>query len=194
MALHRFHRAELLPQPWKNGGGVTTELACLPVGASMAQFDWRVSIAHIASSGPFSAFPGIDRVITLLEGEGVALRSPDEHIGHRLDTPLQPFAFDGAADISAELLGPDCHDFNVMTRRTACQSRVEVLHGATSLPAAHQGLLYNVAGSWRVNGQTLAPDEGLWWTGEPCEWKAEPEGAGAALIAVLIEMHTRATP
>lgn len=194
MALHRFRRADLLAQPWKNGGGVTTELACMPVGASMAQFDWRVSIAHIASNGPFSAFPGTDRVITLLEGAGVALRSPDGQINHRLHTPLQPFSFDGAAQVSAELLGPDCHDFNVMTRRAACKSQVEVLHGATSLPVVRQGLLYSAAGSWRVNAHALAPEEGLWWTDDLCEWKAEPDNAGGALIAVLIEMHMRATP
>lgn len=194
MALHRFRRADLLAQPWKNGGGVTTELACLPVGANMAQFDWRVSIAHIASSGPFSAFPGIDRVITLLEGSGVTLHSPGGHIRHRLDTPLQPFAFDGGAEVAAELLGPDCHDFNVMTRRAACSSQVQIVRQPSTLPAARQGLLFSTAGNWLANGQALAPDEGLWWTDDLCEWQLNPVNTGAALIAVLIEMHTRAIP
>jgi environmental stress-induced protein Ves len=83
--------------PWKNGGGVTREIVCQPPGAGMDSFDWRVSIAHIASDGPFSAFPGIDRVITLLKGGGVHLSSADGQVNHRLGTPLAPFAFAGEA-------------------------------------------------------------------------------------------------
>ena len=98
--------------PWKNGGGVTREIVCLPPGAGMNDFDWRVSIAHIASDGPFSAFPGIDRVITLLSGGGVHLLGDDGQVDHPLDTPLAPFAFAGEAAIHAHLLAGDCHDFN----------------------------------------------------------------------------------
>ncbi len=66
MPWHRFDRATLPATPWKNGGGVTREIVCQPPGAGLAAFDWRVSIATIASDGPFSLFAGIDRVITLL--------------------------------------------------------------------------------------------------------------------------------
>lgn len=59
--------------PWKNGGGMTRELVCQPPDADMDSFDWRVSIAHIASDGPFSSFSGVDRIITLLSGGGVHL-------------------------------------------------------------------------------------------------------------------------
>ena len=104
--LHRFQRADLVATPWKNGGGVTREILSWPPGSTVANFDWRVSIAHIASSGPFSAFPGVDRVITLLEGAGVDLRSSGGAINHSLDHPLVPFAFAGEAPIDARLLGP----------------------------------------------------------------------------------------
>ena len=57
------------PVPWKNGGGSTRELACWPPGAGMDSFAWRVSVATIARPGPFSAFPGVDRQIMLLEDE-----------------------------------------------------------------------------------------------------------------------------
>lgn len=39
----------------------------LPPGAGMDSFAWRVSVATIARPGPFSAFPGVDRQIMLLE-------------------------------------------------------------------------------------------------------------------------------
>ena len=119
MPVVRFERSALPAQPWKNGGGVTREIVCMPPGTGLGQFDWRVSIAHIAGNGPFSAFAGINRVITLLDGPGVHLHSPDGAIDHRLDTPLRPFAFQGEAPVQADLLGgAGCHDFNVMTRRS----------------------------------------------------------------------------
>src|SRR5258707_14720415 len=56
--------------PWKNGGGHTHEIAAHPEGAGMAAFAWRVSIAEIAQDGPFSSFPGVDRTLVLLAGNG----------------------------------------------------------------------------------------------------------------------------
>ncbi|HET8744571.1 MAG TPA: HutD family protein [Ramlibacter sp.] len=194
MPLIRFHRSALPAQPWKNGGGVTREVLCLPEGSGFERFDWRVSIAHIASSGPFSAFPGVDRVITLLEGGGVHLRSADGAIDHRLDTPLAPFAFPGEASVHGELLGTDCHDFNVMTRRAACSARVQVLREPGALPACAQGLLMAVGGGWRANegGEVLQlqADEGLWWHGSDRSWHLVPDSAQSALLAVSIEAKT----
>ena len=42
--------------PWKNGGGVTREVAAHPAGASLEDFDWRVSTAEVRAAGPFSGF------------------------------------------------------------------------------------------------------------------------------------------
>lgn len=193
MPLVRFHRSTLPAQPWKNGGGVTREVLCLPAGSGFERFDWRVSIAHIARSGPFSAFPGIDRVITLLEGGGVHLRSPDGAIDHRLATPLAPFAFAGEAQVHGELLGADCHDFNVMTRRAACSAQVQVLRAASRLPACGQGLLLAVRGGWSLQGEEalrLEADEGLWWHASARSWHLTPASADSALLAVSIEAKT----
>ena len=57
--------------PWKNGGGTTTEVAAFPPGAPLENFGWRVSIAQVARSGPFSLFPGIDRTLALLDRKSV---------------------------------------------------------------------------------------------------------------------------
>lgn len=190
MIIQPFRRADLVAQPWKNGGGFTREVVCRPAGSGMAHFDWRVSIAYIGGSGPFSAFPGIDRVITLLEGPGVHLRSHDGAIGHRLDRALEPFAFPGEANVHADLLGAECHDFNVMTRRSACTAQVQVLRGAMELPAAREGLLLAARGDWQIQGPAprwLGPGEGLWWHAAGAAWHCNPRTPDAALIAVLIE-------
>ena len=77
LTIHRFDRHSLPATPWKNGGGLTREIVCMPHGGGLDSFDWRVSIAHIASNGPFSTFPGVDRVITLLEnGAAHELQAP----------------------------------------------------------------------------------------------------------------------
>ncbi len=54
--------------PWKNGQGWTAEVAISPEGASLDEFDWRISIAGTDHGGPFSSFPGIDRTLLILKG------------------------------------------------------------------------------------------------------------------------------
>lgn len=184
--VHRFRRDDLAAQPWKNGGGVTREILSWPPGSTVSHFDWRISIAHIASCGPFSVFPGVDRVITLLEGAGVVLTATDGSVNHHLSQPLQPFAFKGELPIQADLLGQDCHDFNVMTRRSACSASVQVLSSSTQLPSESHGLLLAQCGQWGANGHTLAAGEGLWWHDAPHAWTLTAQSEEAALIAVLI--------
>ena len=192
MTLHRFTVPDLPAMPWKNGGGVTREIVCLPPGAGMNDFDWRVSIAHIASDGPFSAFPGVDRIITLLSGGGVHLLSEGGEVNHRLDTPLAPFAFAGELPIHARLLAGDCHDFNVMTRRSVCTASLQVLRSACDWPATSQGLLMAVQGSWQLEGdhaQTLLPQHGLWWSEANPTWRLQPQGDDPALLALTLHFH-----
>jgi environmental stress-induced protein Ves len=192
MTLNRFFLPDLPATPWKNGGGVTREIACVPVGSGMADFDWRVSIAQIASDGPFSIFPGVDRVITLLEGGGVHLQTEDGHIEHRLDTPLAPFAFAGEAPVHARLLAGDCFDFNTMTRRAVCRASVQIVRAPTDWPTSTQGLFMSVQGRWLLEGQspeTLVSQQGLWWCDAALAWRLVPQDPGAALLALTFHYH-----
>ncbi len=195
MRWHRFDWAELPNTPWKNGGGTTREIVCQPPGANMNSFDWRVSIATIASDGPFSAFEGVDRFITLLRGGGVHLASDDGTLDHRLDTPLRPFAFPGEARVHGRLLAGACEDFNVMTRRAACHAGVRVLHEAGEASAS-QGLLLATQGVWSAQAEGHAPHAlpvglGLWWdSGTPVRWRLQPRTADAALLVVTIHPQT----
>ncbi len=102
--------------PWKNGGGETVEIAVSPAGAGLADFDWRVSMATVATDGPFSVFPGIDRTLSILDGEGMTLiiegRAPE-----RLTQASEPLPFAADASTSATLIDGTIMDLNVMTRR-----------------------------------------------------------------------------
>lgn len=189
MTLHRFAIADLPPMPWKNGGGSTREVVCQPPGAGMDRFDWRVSIASITQSGPFSVFPGIDRSIALLEGDGVQLRAPG-HFDHRLDTPAQPFAFAGDLAVDCTLLGDASTDFNVMTRRGVVCADVAVHHGAATLPTAMGGVLLALEGGWQLASSQETLDvpagHGVWWAEPVGTWQLQPRTAQARLLAVMI--------
>lgn len=102
-------------RPWKNGGGVTAEIATAPPGTGLEHFDWRLSTAIVASAGPFSHFPGVDRVLCVIEGGPMVLTASGRE--YRLDADTLPFHFTGEADVSARLAGPEVTDFNVMVRR-----------------------------------------------------------------------------
>jgi environmental stress-induced protein Ves len=108
--------------PWKNGGGVTRDVIVSPAGATMDDFDWRVSIAEIASSGPFSRFPGIDRKLAVLEGS-VAL-SVEGAAPVVLDPHAAALDFHGESAIQADLVDGPSMDLNVMTRRGRYNSKL----------------------------------------------------------------------
>lgn len=114
--------ASLVPVPWKNGGGSTTEIAIEPPGALLSDFDWRISLATITQDGPFSIFPGVDRTLALVEGPGLVLSVAN---GGRFvlgdDDIIIEFA--GEAAIEATLGGAPTIDFNVMTRRAVCHHK-----------------------------------------------------------------------
>ncbi|MFF1869114.1 HutD family protein [Kitasatospora herbaricolor] len=124
MAVRVLRAAGRPATAWLNGGGVTREVAGAPEGSGLADFDWRVSLADVGQGGPFSVFPGVDRVITLVDGAGMALTvAGTEHV---LAQPYRPFAFPGDADTGCRLLGGPVVDFNVMTRRGRATAEVAV--------------------------------------------------------------------
>jgi environmental stress-induced protein Ves len=108
--------------PWKNGGGVTREVARCPAHSDLTTFDWRVSIAEVRSSGPFSAFPGVDRRMAVLAGRLSLSIEGREVIAVCPDTP--PVFFPGDVAASAEPVGAAVTDLNVMTRRGSFESRL----------------------------------------------------------------------
>nr|WP_315235782.1 HutD family protein [uncultured Albidiferax sp.] len=185
--MQHFDLANLVAIPWKNGVGTTREIVCQPPGASMDSFDWRISIASITQAGPFSVFPGVDRVIMLLDGAGVRLHAPG--IDHRLATPGQPFAFSGDVALDCDLLGGASTDFNVMTRRSRLQTEVQVLSAAHQMAASAQGLLLALNGAWHL--QCGAHDfrctggQGLWWDAAS-GWQATPLDTHAQLVWVSL--------
>ena len=122
--LRVLRAAEHDRMPCANGGGTTYQVATAPEGADLDTFDWRVSLADVDAGGPFSTFPGIDRVLMVIDGPGMALLVDGRFVPLG---PLDPLTFDGAADTSCTLTGGPTRDLNLMTRRGRCTGTVDVL-------------------------------------------------------------------
>jgi hypothetical protein len=132
--------------PWKNGKGVTLELAIAPADAGLDDFDWRISSARVDSDGPFSHYPGIDRSLGLLSGAGLRLKLPESVI---LDSRHPVLSFAGELDVQAELLDGPLQDFNLMSRRGRWRHRLEYrqLDGELWLDCSEVLFIYCIAGS-----------------------------------------------
>jgi environmental stress-induced protein Ves len=118
--------------PWKNGGGETVEIAVFPPDASVETFDWRISMATVASDGPFSIFPGVDRTLSILSGNGMSLwMDGREAVLMTLSSP--PLAFPADISVEATLVDGPIIDLNVMTRRGRYRHSVERVSGHFSV-------------------------------------------------------------
>jgi environmental stress-induced protein Ves len=147
--------------PWKNGGGVTHE--ALRVPADGPEFRWRVSIATIAASGPFSDFSGYRRHLTLLRGAGMQLQFADGTEAN-LSEDGAHVAFDGGLAAHCELLAGPCTDLNLMVSAAlpAPRVRVQSLVSELTLEAAPRALLlvFAIAGAVVIAGPGAAADAG----------------------------------
>ncbi|MEA2746265.1 MAG: uncharacterized protein QOI41_408 [Myxococcales bacterium] len=128
--MRRLTPADYRSMPWRNGGGTTTEILVAPEGASLSgersaeRFLYRVSIANVATDGPFSRFPGYDRHIMLLAGAGMTL---DAGAHGRIDLEaFEPRTFSGDWDVTGVLLDGAVRDFNLMVDRHRATSALVV--------------------------------------------------------------------
>lgn len=105
---------------WKNGAGWTSEILRVP---GSGDWDWRLSIAEIDADAPFSAFPGVERELVLLSGNGLRLRF-DDGASHDLLPPHDKLRFAGERTASCELIDGPTRDFNLMWRPGAVDARL----------------------------------------------------------------------
>ncbi|WP_249678294.1 HutD/Ves family protein [Pseudomonas abieticivorans] len=135
--------------PWKNGGGSTEEIT-RDTGTGLDGFGWRVSIADIAESGGFSSFAGYQRIITVLQGDGMILKV-DGHDSRPLK-PFDAFDFAGEAAVSSELLGGAIRDFNLIYSPARYKARLQWLEGEQRLfSSADTVLVFSASESLQVN-------------------------------------------
>jgi environmental stress-induced protein Ves len=160
---------DYIRQPWKNGGGTTTELARK---GDADRWLWRLSVADVERSGPFSDFTGYRRLIVLLEGPGMTL-SFDNAAPVVLDERYRPFVFDGGSRTRCDLVDGPIRDMNLIVDAARVDASLDVCaldEGASLRAAASEcALLHAIGGRFGVTigadtvalspGDTLHVDE-----------------------------------
>jgi uncharacterized protein len=110
--------------PWKNGGGVTIDIA--------EQDDaWRFGRTPITAPGPFSDYSGFDRAQVLVSGHGLVLGAPGGEIDVR--TPFKPVAFAGETPIVSRLEGGPVEVVNLIGNRAKVRIDLQVLRAGAAL-------------------------------------------------------------
>jgi len=153
-------RSDYKRMAWKNGQGLTEEVAAFPPGSDVDSFEWRLSIAHVEADGAFSEFAGIDRTIALLDGPGLALDLPDGSTV-KLFPGGAPFPFPGEWKISSRNAGGATIDLNIMTRRGVCAHRMErrsLPMGAVFAATGSGWVVFNTPAQIEAGGEPLTID------------------------------------
>ncbi|MBT1155009.1 HutD family protein [Aminobacter anthyllidis] len=181
-----IRHADCRPMPWKNGGGVTTEIMAWPPAAGLDDFDWRISMAQVAAGGPFSVFPGIDRTLTVLAGTMRLAAGDAEPV--ELSPTSPPYAFPGDVSTGATLIDGPVLDFNVMTRRSSLSHSVQRLELSESTEIAlGEGIsmVFFVSGTARVSGELVAVFDTLHSGDGPAMLKIEPNEPVSLLLVSI---------
>lgn len=189
--------ASLTPVPWKNGGGITRNLAVEPEDAGFDHFLWRLSFAEVNAPGRFSTFPGVDRSILVWQGNGLLLHSNGGGV-FALTPEADPHSFRGEDEIEATLIDGPTIDFNVMVRRGHCTAAVNQHRSEAVISrGARQVFFLCATGSFRLHFPF--DQDCLLRAGESLQVSYLREGvkispdADALMIVVLIDWSEPAT-
>lgn len=183
---------------WKNGAGWTSEIARWP---DDGDWDWRLSIAEIDEDAPFSAFPGVERALVLLGGNGMRLRF-DGGRSHPLNPPHDCLRFSGEDALDCELLDGPTRDFNLMWRRAACDAQLwhRPLVGTMALfvDPSETWAFHLIAGSARFMQDVALGELGAGDTailpGQATRRRYVLEGHGEALLVRIARRDASAGP
>jgi uncharacterized protein len=135
--------------PWKNGGGVTIDIAesVLPgfEPGSWQGMVWRFGRTAIVKPAPFSDLSGFDRAQVLVSGRGLVLETPNGEIDIR--HPFMPIRFAGETQIVSRLEAGPVEVVNLIGDRSrvsidiaclpggeahACPTGVHIIYAATT--------------------------------------------------------------
>jgi len=144
-------------QPWKNGGGLTREIAVALLGTQMM---WRLSVATIECDGPFSEFRGYDRTIVAIDGGPVELLVEGQHV---ILERAEPYDFPGEAQVTCRVRGGPARDLNVMTRRDEFVHDCDIVIGSQRfvLDEDEDVFVYAIDGIATALGASCDPEDTL---------------------------------
>jgi environmental stress-induced protein Ves len=143
---------------WRNGTGKTAEIA-IEAGAG-DHFAWRLSVADVPESGPFSEYADYERIIAVVDGDGMCLTVGDREPAI-LTVQSEPYAFSGDSPAACTLLGGPIHDFNLIFDPALVKGTVVAvrLDGTTIRLPLHSStiLIYAANGALSVEMPSIGP-------------------------------------
>ncbi len=184
MSWHTIHLADVAATRWRNGGGLTRELAAWP---AQGDWQWRMSVAEVGADGPFSRFDGVTRWFAVLQGPGVTLtvRTPGDSgahgaTEHRLTRADAALCFDGAAATHCSLIDGATQDFNLMVRDSCLPARMQRVQGVSQqlAPAGKTIAVYAVDAGVNLS----LNDEALFVPTGTLVWRTLKKAATVRLI------------
>ena len=152
--MHRFDLRTIPAQPWANGAGTRQELA---TGDHGGETVWRLSVAAIERDGPFSTYPGLARLHTLIAGVGTRLMGAGIDIEVR---PMVPVAFDATVPLDCTLIEGPATAFNLIYDPAAIHAELLALDAGAHLIEAREIAMFCVSGSAAIDGQSLEAGQG----------------------------------
>jgi uncharacterized protein len=135
---------------WKNGGGVTHEIARKERDGKWL---WRLSIAEVAADGPFSTFENLSRILTVIEGNGIDLHAPDAILKATL---LKPTHFSGELPIEGKLIDGPIRDLNIIFDASFIDAGATAINGPSFVEVGNELCGYlSLAGDSFVDGTPI---------------------------------------
>jgi uncharacterized protein len=145
---------------WRNGMGVSWDIASDPPAETSPEFGWRFAIARIDGDVPFSHYPDTDRIFTLIEGGGLDLdfAGGETLAVHRLFVP-HPYACD--VDTFCRLRAGPCRALNLFLKRGRWEAAVDILSSNAMIDHPGPMIFFALKGASEVNGHELAEGDTL---------------------------------
>ncbi|MFY8040167.1 MAG: HutD family protein [Bosea sp. (in: a-proteobacteria)] len=180
--------------PWKNGGGVTVDIAAerldgYPEGGWQGLV-WRFGRTTIPAPGPFSDLAGFDRCQVVIGGAGLLLVTPEGEIDLR--QPFQPVRYRGELPITSRLEQGPVEVVNLIADRTRVAIDLAVLQAGESLslpPGCHLVHAPIMPAALR-----LGPQAGLSGGTEALAIALAPDHAARIILAGSADLHCEAGP
>ncbi|MZY06439.1 HutD family protein [Acinetobacter pittii] len=134
---------------WKNGAGFTLEIAR---SQGEGDFEWRISMADVTTSGPFSLFPNKQRIISVLDGQGMVLHVDD--LPAKTLNQGDIFAFHGESQVQSELVDGAIRDLNLIYDPAKFHAHFQWLNDTAEqvfISSADLIFIFNHVGETEVN-------------------------------------------
>ncbi len=177
-------------KPWKNGGGVTHDIAdASRPGADPAGWEgmvWRLGRTAIVQPGPFSDLTGYERLQAVIVGSGLVLEGASGEIDLR--RPFTPVRYDGGLPLVSRLENGPVEVVNLIVDRALCRADLAAPEPGETLalaPAIHILYAPGEAVTARCGSEAIALTGG-----HALRIDAEADGslmveAGRALLATI---------